>query len=155
MVELSYTWVSQLDPFCIWYPCCDSSLKFGSPFQSYHLLKQELHSPLKFYDGLSLRTPLYMSICNYIIMSFACLIEPYASFPNFDYQPYSLILSHVQPRRAFLYIFCNLIPDFFLQGGDIPRLLFSYTCFLALSIGMFYYLELVCFPLHTRILLDL
>ena len=37
----------------------------------------------------------HMSSCNYIIVSFACLIEPYAGFPHFDYHPYILILSHV------------------------------------------------------------
>ena len=62
------------------------------------------------------RTPLYMSSCNCIIMSFSCLIEPYANFPDFDYHPYSLSLSHVYPSRAFLQIFCSLIPHFLLGG---------------------------------------
>ena len=60
-----------------------------------------------------------MSSCNCIIMSFACLIDPYADFLDFDYQPYSLSLSHVQSSRAILYIFCSLIPHFLL-GGDFP-----------------------------------
>ena len=60
-----------------------------------------------------------MSSCNCIIMSFTCLIEPYAGFPDFYYQPYSPILSHIQPSKAILHIFCNLIPHF-LPGGDFP-----------------------------------
>ena len=32
---------------------------------------------------------------NFIIMSFSYLIDPYPSFPDFDYQPYRSSLSHV------------------------------------------------------------
>ena len=60
-----------------------------------------------------------VSSCGCIIMRFACLIELYADSPDIAFQPYSLSLSHVQPSRAILYIFCNLIPHF-LPGGDFP-----------------------------------
>ena len=74
---------------------------------------------LNFMLAISLRTPLYISSCNCIIMSFAFLIEPYTGFPDFGYEAYSPRLSHVYPSRAFLYIFCSLIPQF-LPGGDFP-----------------------------------
>ena len=93
-----------------------------------------------------------MSSCKCIIMSFACLIEPYTGFLDFHYQLYSLILSHVLPRKAILYILCSLIPHFYWEG-TFPRVLLSYTCILALSIGMFRYLELVCLLIDTRLLL--
>ena len=93
-----------------------------------------------------------MSSCNCIIMSFSCLIETYASFSEFDYQPYSPSLSHVKPCRAIIYILCILIPHFY-QEGTFPRVSLSYTYVLALSICMFCYLELVCFPIGTRLLL--
>ena len=69
-----------------------SPLGCGSPFYSRHVFEQEIHNPIEIYAGLSPVTPFYMSSCNYIIMSFSCLIEPYAGFPDFDYQPYSLTL---------------------------------------------------------------
>ena len=93
-----------------------------------------------------------MSSCNCIIMSFASLIEPYAGFPNCDYQLYSPSLSHVYPCRAILYIVYSLIPHFYREG-TFPRVSLSYTCFLALSIGMFRCLELVCLSLNTCLLL--
>ena len=90
-----------------------------------------------------------MSSCNGIIMSFACLLEPYVRFLDFDYQLYSPSLSHVQPHRAILHILCSLIPHFY-RKGTFPRVSLSYTCVLALRIGMFCSLELVCLPLDTR-----
>ena len=93
-----------------------------------------------------------MLSCNCIIMSFSCLIEPYAGFLDFDYQLYSPSLSHVWPRRAILYILCSLIPHFYWEE-TFPQVSLSYTCVLALSIGMFRCLELVCLPLDTRLLL--
>ena len=51
-----------------------------------------------------------------------------------------------------MYILCSLIP-YFYQEGTFPQVSLSYTCVLALSIGMFRYLELVCFPLDTHLLL--
>ena len=92
-----------------------------------------------------------MSSCECIIMSFSCLIELYAGFPDIVFQPYSPSLSHVQPCRAIFYILRSLIP--FLLRGDFPRVSISYTCILALSIGMFHCLELVYFPYDTRLLL--
>ena len=85
--------------------------------QYYHDISQEPHTTL---DLLLAYFPQdsRMSSCNCIFMSFYCLIEPYAGFPNFEYQPYSPSLSHVQPCRGILYILCNLIP--FLLGGDFP-----------------------------------
>ena len=91
-----------------------------------HGISQEPYIPLDLFAGLFPHDSL-MSSCNCIIMSFACLIEPYIGFPNFQYQAYSLSLSHVQPRRAILYILCNLIP-YFYQEGTFPRVLLSYMC---------------------------
>ena len=96
--------------------------------QYYHDISQEPHTPL---DLLLACFPpdSLMSSCNFIIMSFACLTEPYAGFPNFEYQPYSPSLSHVQPCRDILYILCSLIP--FLPGGDFPpsvAILHMYPC---------------------------
>ena len=81
----------------------------------HHEFEQELYT-LEIYAGHFPGTP---SSCNCITMSFYCLIEPNSGFPDFDYQPYSPSLSHVQPSRAILYIFCSLIPHFLL-GGDFP-----------------------------------
>ena len=117
MVEISYKWVSQLAPFCIWYPCCESSLRFKSPFQSRHVISQEPHNPLDLVAGLFPQDSL-MSSCNCIIMIFSCLIEPYVGFPDFEFQPYSSRFSHVQPCRSILYIFCILILS--LSRGDFP-----------------------------------
>ena len=68
-----------------------------------------------------------MSSCNCIIMSFACLIEPYAGFLDFEYQPYSPSLSHVQPCRAILYILCSLIPYFYREGTP-PSVAILHMC---------------------------
>ena len=59
-----------------------------------------------------------------------------------------LMSSHVD----ILYILCSLIP-YFYQEGTFPRVSLSYTCVLALSIGMFCFLELVCFPIDICLLL--
>ena len=89
MVEISYTWVSYLAPHCIWYPCCESSLRSGSPLYSTAMtFRKSFILLLNFMLAIFLRTPLYMSSCNCIIMSFACLIEPYVSF-------LTLIISHI------------------------------------------------------------
>ena len=56
-----------------------------------------------------------------------------------------LMSSHAEPLQfdsPFLY-----------REGTFPRVSLSYTCVLALSIGMFHCLELVCLPLETRLLL--
>ena len=46
-----------------------------------------------------------MSSCNCIIMSFTYLIEPYASFLDFEYQPYSpsVIADFTIPGESHLY----------------------------------------------------
>ena len=116
-----------------------------------HVFAQEPHTPLDLFVGRCSQDSL-MSSCNCIIMSFSCLIELYVGSPNFDYQPYSSSLSHVQPHRAILYILCSWIP-YFYREGTFPRLSLSYTCVLAFRIGMFRCLELVCLPLDTRLLL--
>ena len=99
------------------------------PFYSITMnLRKSLILLLIFLLALFLQDSL-MSSCNCIIMSFACLIEPYANFPDFDYQLYSPSLSHVQPCRAILYILCSLIP--FLPKGDFPPsvdILHTYPC---------------------------
>ena len=130
-----------------------SPLGCGSHLYSIAMsLSKSLILILKFMLAFSLGTPLYMSSCNCIIMSFSCHIEPYVGFLDFYYQPYILSLSHVYPSRTILYIFCSLIP-YFYREGTFPRVSLSYTCVLALSIGMFRYLELVCLPIDTRLLL--
>ena len=72
-----------------------SSFKLWESFVKYlHVFAQEPHTPLDLFAGLCPQDSL-MSSCDCIIMSFACLIEPYASFPDFEYQTYSPSLSHV------------------------------------------------------------
>ena len=132
----------------------DDTLSFRvweSIVQYRHDISQEPHTPLDHLLDYFPQDSL-MSSCNFIFMSFAYLIEPYAGFPNFEYQPYSPSLSHVQPHRAILYILCSLIPNFYREG-TFPQVSLSYTYVLALSIGMFHYLELVYFPIDTHILL--
>ena len=114
-----------------------------------HDISQEPHTPLDLLLAYFPQESL-MSSCNCIIMSFSCLIEPYVGFPDIEFQPYSPRLSHVYPCRAILYILCSLIP-YFYQDGTFPRVSLSYTCILALSIGMFHCLELVCFPIMTLV----
>ena len=116
-----------------------------------HVFTQEPHTPPDIFSSIRPQDTL-MSSYNCIIMSLSCLIKPYVGFPDFDYQLYSPSLSHVQPRRAILYIICSLIPHFYREE-TFPRVSLSYTCVLALSIGMFCYLELVCLSLDTRLLL--
>ena len=119
MVELDHTWVPQLAPIFLWFPCQHFSLRVWESFVQYrHDFAQEPHTPLDLFAGIFPQDSL-MSSCNYIIMSFSCLIEPYASFPDFDYQPYIPRLSHVQLSKAILHILCGLIPHF-LPGGDFP-----------------------------------
>ena len=120
MVELDHTWVPQLAPFLHLVPMPTFfPFRVWEYFVQYrHVFAQEPHTPLDFFASLCPQDSL-MSSCNYIIMSFSSLIEPYVGFPEFDYQPYSPSLSHVQPSRAILHIFCSLIPHF-LPGGDIP-----------------------------------
>ena len=60
-----------------------------------------------------------------------------------------LMSSHVEP---FYISFATWFPIFY-QEGTFPWVSLSYTCFLALRIGMFHCLELVCFPLDTHLLL--
>ena len=64
---------------------------------------------------------------------------------------YCLMSSQVEP---FYIYFAAWFPIFY-QEENLPRVSLSWTCFLALSIGMFHFLELVCFPLDTCLLLDL
>ena len=57
-----------------------------------------------------------------------------------------LMSSQVEP---FYISFASWYPIFYWEG-TFPRVLLSYTCVLALSIGMFHFLELVCFsPWHS------
>ena len=62
-----------------------------------------------------------------------------------------LMSTHAEP---FYISFAAWFPIFDWEG-TFPRVSLSCTCFLALSIGMFCCLELVCFPLDTHLLLDL
>ena len=71
----------------------------------------------------------------------------------------TLIISHIaqacllsSQSKPFYVSFAALFPIFYRQGA-FPQVSLSYTSFLALSIGMFRCLELVCFPLDTRLLL--
>ena len=153
MVELDHTWVPQLALFLHLVPMpIFSSFRVWESFVQYrHVFAEEPHTPLDHFTGLCPQESL-MSSCNCIIMSFSCLIEPYADFPDFDYQLYSPSLSHVQLSRDILYIFCSLILHFYWEG-TFPRVSLFYTCFLALSIDMFPCLELVCLLLDTPLLL--
>ena len=54
-----------------------------------------------------------------------------------------LMSSHPEP---FYISFAAWFPIFYREG-TFPWVSLSYTCVLALSIGMFRYLELVCFPI--------
>ena len=56
--------------------------------------------------------------------------------------------------KSFYISFVAWFPIFYREG-TFPRGSLSYTCFLALSIGMFHCLELVFLPLDTCLLLDL
>ena len=59
-----------------------------------------------------------------------------------------LMSSHAEP---FFISFAACFP--FYWEGIFLRVSISYTCILALSIGMFHCLELVCLPYDTRLLL--
>ena len=59
-----------------------------------------------------------------------------------------LMSSHAEP---FYISFATWFP--FYWEGIFPRVSLSYTCILALSIGMFHYLELICLPHDTRLIL--
>ena len=83
-------------------------------------------------DLLSLMTASLDLIISYI--SWACLMSSQA--------------------KPFIYIFCSLISHFYWEG-TFYQVSLSCTCLLALSISMFYCLELVCFPLNTHLLLYL
>ena len=96
-----------------------SPLDYGSPFSPTMSLRKSFILLLNFMLAISLRNPLYISSCDCIFMSFGFLLEIYASSLTLIYLPYKLILSHVYPSRAFLYIFCILICHFLL-GGDAP-----------------------------------
>ena len=96
--------------------------------QYFDEISEEPHTPLDLLLAYFPQESL-MSSCNCIIMSFVCLIELYAGFPDIEFQPYSLSLSHVQLCKAILYILCSLIP--FLPGGDFPlsvAILHVYPC---------------------------
>ena len=120
MVEIDHTWVPQLAPFFAFGAHVDIfSFRVWESFVQYHHdFVQEPHTPLDLFAGILPQDSL-MSSCNCIIVNFSCLINPYADFPDFDYQPYSPSLSHVQPSRSILHILCSLIPHF-LPGGDFP-----------------------------------
>ena len=57
-----------------------------------------------------------------------------------------LMYSHAEP---FFISFAAWFP--FYWEGIFPRVSISYSCILALSIGMFHCLELVCFPYMTLV----
>ena len=122
---------------------------WASVVQYCHHISQEPHTPLDLMLAYFPQDSV-MSSCECIIMSFAYLIELYAGSPDITFQPYSPSLSHVQPCRAILYILCSLIP-YFYREGTFPRVSLSYTCILALSIGMFHCLELVCLPIMALV----
>ena len=87
-------------------------------------------------------------------MSFAFLLELYDGSLTLSYQPYNPSLTHVYPSRAFLHIFCSLITPF-IGRRPFPRVSLSCMYLLALSIGMFNYLELVFLSPNTCLLLYL
>ena len=71
----------------------------------------------------------------------------------------TLTISHItqaclmsSKAEPFYISFAAWFPIFY-QEGTFPRVSLSYTCVLALSIGMFRCLELVCLPIDTRLLL--
>ena len=120
------------------------SLRCGSPLYSISMtFHKSLILLLIFCWPISFRTPLCQVV---IALSWA--------FPTLlSFMPTSLTLrfrhiaqaclmsSHVEP---FYISFAAWFP--FYQEGIFPRVSLSYTCILALSIGMLHYLELVCFP---------
>ena len=153
-LKISTTW-----PRCVkmrqQFPCRHSSFRVWESFVLHcHDFEQELHTPLEIYVGLSPGTPLYMSSCNFIIIIFSYLIEPYADF-------LTLIIIHTtqaclmsSQEEPFYIYFAALFPNFYREG-TFPWVSLSYTCFLALSIGMFCYMELVRLSPDTILLLDL
>ena len=99
--------------YFIWCPCRHFSFRvWESLFSPTMSLSKSFILLLNFMLAISFGTPLYISSCNCIFMSFYFLLELYAGSLTLIYYPYSPILSHVYPSRAFLYIFCSLIVPF-------------------------------------------
>ena len=107
---------------------------------------------MTFYVGHFPRNPLYMTSFNCISWVFLSLLSlmPASLTMIIRYIAQACLMSrHTEP---FYISFTAWFPIFY-QEGTFPWVSLSYTCVLALSIGMFYCLELVCFPIDTRLLL--
>ena len=144
MVLLSYTWVSYLAPLCIWYPSCEFSLRSRSPLYSISMtFRKSFILLLIFCWPITLRTP-SCQVVNALSWAFLALLS---------FMPASLTLHFSHIARACP-MSSHAEPSFISFAGCFPftKRGFSPECqcpthVLALSIGMFHYLELVYFPL--------
>jgi len=106
-------------------------------------LRNSLILLLIFCWPISLRTP-SCQVVNALSWAFPALL-------SFMPAPLTLRFSHIaraclmsSHAEPFYIIFAAWFP--FYREGIFPQVSISYTCILALSIGMFHCLELVCLP---------
>ena len=110
----------------------------------FHDISQVPHTPLDILLAYFLRTPL----CQVVIAlswAFPALLSLMSASLTLSINHIAqacLMSSHAEP---FYISFAAWFP--FNREGIFPRVSLSYTCILALRIGMFHCLELVCLPL--------
>ena len=127
------------------------SLGCGSPLYSISMtFRKSLILLLIFFWPISLRT----LVCQVVIAlswAFPVLLSLMSASLTLSFSHIAwacLMSSHAEP---FYISFVAWSP--FYREGIFPRVSLSYTCILALSIGMFHCLELVCCLYDTRLLL--
>ena len=123
----------------------------GSPLYSTAMtFRKSLILLLIFCWPISLRTPSYQ-VVNALSWALPALLSfmPASLTLCFSHIAWACLMSsHAEPS------FISFTACFsFYRGGIFPWVSISYTCILALSIGMFHCLELVCFSYDTRPLL--
>ena len=124
-----------------------SPLGCGSPFFSLAMsLRKSFILLLNFMLAVSSGIP---CICQ-VVISLSCILLSLLSFTldsltfNISHLARACLMS--SQAEPFYISFVAWFPIFY-QEGTFPRVSLSCTCFLALSIGMFHFLELVFLPM--------
>ena len=130
-----------------------SPLYYGSPFSTAMSLRKSLILLLNFILAIPTRIP---CICQVVISLSWVLL----ALLSLMLASLTLIISHIawaclMSSQAEPFTYLLQLDHRVYQEETFPRVSLSCTYILALSIGMFHYLELVFLSLGTRLLLDL
>ena len=112
---------------------------------------QKPHTPLDRFAGIFPKTPLcqiVIALSGVLLALLSLMLTSLTLIISYIARA-CLMSSHANP---FYISFATWFLIFYWEG-TFPQVSLSYTCVLALSIGMFRCLELVCFPIDTHLLL--